>query len=73
MSGARAAFMGAILAVAVAVGEQGLVRLVDASGAKDQPAGLQDVICEVIARHRQVSLLFRCAAVDPEIGRDIGM
>ena len=30
--------LGAILAIAVAVGEQGLVRLVDASGAKDQPA-----------------------------------
>ena len=30
--------LGAILAVAVAVSEQGLVRLVDASGAKDQPA-----------------------------------
>jgi hypothetical protein len=38
MSGARAVFMGVFLALAVAVGEQGLVRLVDASGAKDQPA-----------------------------------
>ena len=38
MSGARSAVLGAILAVAVAVSEQGLVRLVDASGAKDQPA-----------------------------------
>jgi hypothetical protein len=38
MSGARAVALGAILAVAVAVAHQGLVRLVDASGAKDQPA-----------------------------------
>ncbi|TMB82113.1 MAG: hypothetical protein E6J39_09535 [Chloroflexi bacterium] len=38
MTGARSAVLGAILAVAVAVAEQGLVRLVDASGAKDQPA-----------------------------------
>jgi hypothetical protein len=38
VSGARSAVLGAILALAVAVGEQGLVRLVDASGAKDQPA-----------------------------------
>jgi len=38
VSGARSAVLGAILAVAVAVSEQGLVRLVDASGAKDQPA-----------------------------------
>jgi hypothetical protein len=38
VSGARSAVLGAILAIAVAVSEQGLVRLVDASGAKDQPA-----------------------------------
>ncbi len=38
MSGARAGLMGAVLALAVAICEQGLVRLVDASGAKDQPA-----------------------------------
>lgn len=38
MSGARAAALGAILALAVAIAEQGLVRLVSASGAKDQPA-----------------------------------
>lgn len=38
MSGARAVIFGLVLALAVAVGEQGLVRLVDASGAKDQPA-----------------------------------
>jgi hypothetical protein len=38
MTGARSAVFGAILAIAVAVSEQGLVRLVDASGAKDQPA-----------------------------------
>ena len=38
MSGARSAILGAILAIAVAMSEQGLVRLVDASGAKDQPA-----------------------------------
>ncbi len=30
--------MGAVLALAVAICEQGLVRLVEASGAKDQPA-----------------------------------
>jgi hypothetical protein len=38
MSGARTVFMGAVLAIGVAAVEQGLVRLVDASGAKDQPA-----------------------------------
>ena len=38
MSGARSAFLGATLSLGVAVLEQGLVRLVDASGAKDQPA-----------------------------------
>jgi len=38
MSGARAAFVAAVLAVGVAVLGQGLVRLVEASGAKDQPA-----------------------------------
>ncbi len=38
MSGARAAVLGALLALAVAIAEQGLVRLVAASGAKDQPA-----------------------------------
>lgn len=38
MSGARSIFLGAILAVAVAVLDQGLVRLVEASGARDQPA-----------------------------------
>lgn len=38
MSGARAAVLGALLALGVAIAEQGLVRLVDASGARDQPA-----------------------------------
>lgn len=38
MIGARSAVLGLILAIAVAVAEQGLVRLVSASGAKDQPA-----------------------------------
>jgi hypothetical protein len=38
MTSARAGLMGAALALAVAICEQGLVRLVDASGAKDQPA-----------------------------------
>lgn len=40
MSGARAAFGGSILAVGVAILERGLVRLVEASGARDQPAML---------------------------------
>lgn len=38
MSGARSAILGGVLAVGVAVLQQGLVRLVLASGAKDQPA-----------------------------------
>lgn len=38
MSGARAAVLGVLLAVAVAISERGLVRLVDASGARDEPA-----------------------------------
>ncbi len=38
MSGARAVVLGAFLALAVAIAEQGLVRLVAASGAKDRPA-----------------------------------
>jgi hypothetical protein len=38
MSGARAVVLSVILAIVVAVVEQGLVRLVHASGAKDQPA-----------------------------------
>ena len=38
MTGARAGAMSVVLALAVAISEQGLVRLVDASGAKDQPA-----------------------------------
>ncbi|MGH2445765.1 MAG: hypothetical protein ACRDGD_06980 [Candidatus Limnocylindria bacterium] len=38
MIGARSAFLGAILALAVAIAYQGVVRLVDASGARDQPA-----------------------------------
>jgi len=36
--GARTVLLGAILALAVAVAEQGVVRLVTASGARDQPA-----------------------------------
>lgn len=40
MSGARTAILGAILALGVAVLGQGLVRLVEASGAMDQPAVL---------------------------------
>jgi len=38
MSGARSTFVGALLAIGVAVVQEGLVRLVAASGAKDQPA-----------------------------------
>lgn len=38
MSGARSAILAAVLALGVSVVEQGLVRLVEASGAKDQPA-----------------------------------
>lgn len=38
MSGARTTFLAALLAVAVAAMQQGLVRLVEASGARDQPA-----------------------------------
>ena len=38
MIGARAVIVGALLALAVAVAYQGVVRLVDASGARDQPA-----------------------------------
>jgi hypothetical protein len=38
MSGARSVVLGALLAVGVAVLQEGLVRLVEASGAKDQPA-----------------------------------
>jgi hypothetical protein len=36
--GARSAALGIILAVAVAIAYQGVVRLVEASGARDQPA-----------------------------------
>jgi hypothetical protein len=38
VSGSRSVFLGALLAVGVAVLQEGLVRLVEASGAKDQPA-----------------------------------
>ncbi|HEX5578220.1 MAG TPA: hypothetical protein VFY43_00975, partial [Candidatus Limnocylindria bacterium] len=38
MSPARTIFMTAVLALAVAVLERGLIRLVEASGASDQPA-----------------------------------
>lgn len=38
MSPARTIILAIILAIGVAVLEQGLIRLVDASGAKDQPA-----------------------------------
>ena len=38
MSGARSILLGALLALAVTVSYQGVVRLVEASGARDQPA-----------------------------------
>jgi len=38
MSGTRIVVLAAVLALGVAVVDQGLVRLVDASGARDQPA-----------------------------------
>ena len=38
MSGARTVALGALLALLVAAAEQGVVRLVEASGARDQPA-----------------------------------
>jgi hypothetical protein len=38
MIGARSGVIGALLAVAVAVAYEGVVRLVEASGARDQPA-----------------------------------
>ena len=38
MTGARAVLLGLLLAVGVAVVYQGLVRLVEASGARDQPS-----------------------------------
>ena len=38
MSGARSVTLGAVLAVGVAVLQRGLVGLVEASGAKDQPS-----------------------------------
>jgi len=38
MSGTRTSFLAAFLAVGVALLQQGLVKLVDASGARDQPA-----------------------------------
>jgi hypothetical protein len=38
VSASRAALLGLLLAVGVAIAEQGLVRLVDASGARNQPA-----------------------------------
>ena len=38
MSGSRAIFLGAVLAVGVAVLQRGLVGLVEASGARDTPA-----------------------------------
>jgi len=38
VTGARSAFVAAVLALGVAILGQGLVRLVEASGAKDQPA-----------------------------------
>jgi hypothetical protein len=36
--GARSVLLGAVLALAVAIAYQGVVRLVEASGARDQPA-----------------------------------
>ena len=38
MTGARSAVLGTLLAVAVAIAYQGVVSLVEASGASDQPA-----------------------------------
>lgn len=38
MIGVRAVVVGAVLALAVAIAYEGIVRLVDASGARDQPA-----------------------------------
>jgi len=38
VSGARSAVLGILLALGVTVAYQGVVRLVDASGARDQPA-----------------------------------
>ena len=38
MIGARSVFLGALLALAVTIAYQLIVRLVDASGARDQPA-----------------------------------
>lgn len=38
MNGARAAVLGLLLALGVAIAYQAIVRLVDASGARDQPA-----------------------------------
>lgn len=38
MIGARAALLGALLALGVTIAYQGVVRLVEASGARDQPA-----------------------------------
>ena len=38
MIGARSVLLGALLALAVAIAYQGIVRLVEASGARDQPA-----------------------------------
>ncbi|HUF06070.1 MAG TPA: hypothetical protein VMP86_01645 [Candidatus Binatia bacterium] len=38
MIGARSALLGALLALAVTIAYEGIVRLVEASGARDQPA-----------------------------------
>jgi hypothetical protein len=38
MSGSRSVFLGALLALGVAILQKALVRLVEASGARDQPA-----------------------------------
>lgn len=40
MSGARVVFLAALLALGVAVLDRGLVRLVEASGARDEPAAI---------------------------------
>jgi len=40
VSGARVVFLAALLAVGVAVLDQGLVRLVEASGARNEPAAI---------------------------------
>src|SRR5579863_3016054 len=37
----------------------------------DQSTDLQAITCKVVARHRQIALLYGRAAVHPEMGRDV--